>query len=253
MPSRTISTDLKERIPILRYELCFDVKDICKILGIKKTAVYQVLQSHHLPVEPIPKLHACRPRIFSATHLNFIRNILAKDKEIYLDEIQDQLLAAFGIKPHITTIWRTIRRLNFSHKKTSPRAIERDSMRRAIYMNTILEIAPDPEMLMFTDESAKDERTSSRRYGWSLCGVRCATKNYFVRGRRYSILPVLSLDGIIAHDIIEGSVTSEIFLRFLRDMVVCVSSHCFSLFSSLIMADSTHKSISGASKRTCTR
>lgn len=225
MPSRTLSTDLKERIPVLRYELCFDVKEICKILGIRKTTVYRVLQiyhKHHSTVDPAVTHHnACRPRMLSSVHIDFIRNTLYQDKDIYLDEIQDKLKAAYGIKPDISTLWRTLRRLDFSHKKTSPRAIERDSMCRAIYMNNILTVAPNPEMLMFTDESAKDERTSSRRYGWSRCGVRCVTHNYFVRGRRYSILPVLSLDGIIAHDIIEGSVTSTIFLKFLRDMVVC--------------------------------
>ena len=36
-----------------------------------------------------------------------------------------------------------------------------------------------------------------------------------VRGRCYSILPVLTLDGLIAWDIIEGSVTSERFVQFL--------------------------------------
>ncbi|KAF8833341.1 hypothetical protein BDN67DRAFT_917217, partial [Paxillus ammoniavirescens] len=34
---------------------------------------------------------------------------------------------------------------------------------------------------------------------------------------RYSILPTLTLDGIIAYDIIEGSVTGEHFIQFLKD------------------------------------
>ncbi|KAG1850454.1 hypothetical protein F4604DRAFT_1495438, partial [Suillus subluteus] len=33
----------------------------------------------------------------------------------------------------------------------------------------------------------------------------------------YSILPILTLDGIIAYDIIEGPVTSERFAQFLRE------------------------------------
>ncbi|KZP06825.1 hypothetical protein FIBSPDRAFT_655224, partial [Athelia psychrophila] len=36
---------------------------------------------------------------------------------------------------------------------------------------------------------------------------------------RYSILPILTLDGIIAHDIFEGSVTSERFVKFLRELI----------------------------------
>ncbi|KAJ8587036.1 hypothetical protein M405DRAFT_697948, partial [Rhizopogon salebrosus TDB-379] len=34
---------------------------------------------------------------------------------------------------------------------------------------------------------------------------------------RYSILPILTLNGIIAYDIIEGPVTSERFVQFLRE------------------------------------
>jgi len=88
-------------------------------------------------------------------------------------------------------------------------------------MNRIAELVPDPEMLMFGDEASKDERTSNRRRGWSRQGTRCVQRKCFVRGRRFSILPIITLDGIIAHDIIEGSVTTEKFVEFLRELVVC--------------------------------
>ena len=42
-----------------------------------------------------------------------------------------------------------------------------------------------------------------------------------MHGRRYTILPVLTLDGLITWDIIEGSVTVEHFLQFLCEHVVC--------------------------------
>ncbi|KAJ8592081.1 hypothetical protein M405DRAFT_687158, partial [Rhizopogon salebrosus TDB-379] len=89
-----------------------------------------------------------------------------------------------------------------------------------IFMNTIGEIAPDPEMLMFGDEAAKDERTLIRQHGHSKIGTRCIQRKCFVRGKRYSILPILTLDGIIAYDIIEGPVTSERFVQFLQEHVL---------------------------------
>jgi len=87
-------------------------------------------------------------------------------------------------------------------------------------MNTIADQVPDPEMLMFIDEAAKNKRTSGRVKGWSLKGKPCPQRRCFVRGQRYSILPVLTLDGIITYDIIEGSVTATRFLQFLRELVV---------------------------------
>jgi hypothetical protein len=42
-----------------------------------------------------------------------------------------------------------------------------------------------------------------------------------VHGRRYSILLVLTMDGLIMLDIAEGLVTSERFVQFLQENVVC--------------------------------
>lgn len=36
----------------------------------------------------------------------------------------------------------------------------------------------------------------------------------FMWGKRFSILPIITLNGIITHDIIEGSVTIEKFVDF---------------------------------------
>ena len=76
-------------------------------------------------------------------------------------------------------------------------------------------------MLMFIDEAARNRRTSGRKWGWSLVGKRCVQRRHFVRGQRYSILPVPTLDGIIANDVIEGSVTTRDFVTFLKELVVC--------------------------------
>src|SRR4051812_48490364 len=54
-----------------------------------------------------------------------------------------------------------------------------------------------PEQFIFVDESAKDERTPSRRYGYSYVNARARLRVEFVRGKRYSILPTLRLDGMV--------------------------------------------------------
>jgi hypothetical protein len=77
-----------------------------------------------------------------------------------------------------------------------------------------------PEQLIFLDEASKDERTLSRGYGYSLKNTFATKKNVFVRGVRYTILPALSLQGIIAVDIIEGSCTKDKFKEFVISYVV---------------------------------
>jgi hypothetical protein len=46
----------------------------------------------------------------------------------------------------------------------------------------------------------------------------------FVRGQRVSILPGLTIQGIIAYDVIPGSVTSARFASFVREYVVSAKS-----------------------------
>ena len=77
------------------------------------------------------------------------------------------------------------------------------------------------EQLIFLDESAKDERTISRGYGYSEINTRAVKKVVFIRGKRYTLLPALSLDGIIAVNIIEGNCTKEKFKEFVISQVVC--------------------------------
>jgi len=44
MPRRSVSLDLKARIPIIHYSAGYSVKEIYGILGIRKSFVYQTLQ-----------------------------------------------------------------------------------------------------------------------------------------------------------------------------------------------------------------
>jgi len=220
---RRISKDLKDRIPDLYHNQGHEIKDICKLLRVQKTFVYKILQIYQrygcTSIPPSGTIHG-RRRTLTPIDINFIKCLLSQHHTLYADEIQEQLCTRRGVIVSITTVLRTLRRLHFSNKCVSAHALERNNLLRVHFMNCMGTEAPDPEMLMFCDEAAKNERTSGRRRGWSLVGTRCIQRRCFVRGQRYSILPVLTLDGIIAHDIIEGSVTTEKFVTFLREFVI---------------------------------
>jgi transposase len=248
MPLHIISRDIKARIPIL-HNLGHSVDEIETVLGVKKTLIYQTLyfhRTHGLTYNPYSTQNAHR-RHLTSMDISFIQGLLRQNHAIYLDEIQQLLLGRRGMKISISTLSRTLHRLRFTHKNVSGHALERNIELRALFMNRIADQVPDPNMLMFGDEAAKDERTSARRQGWSLRGTRCVQRKCFVRGRRFSILPILTLDGIITYDIIEGSVTSERFVQFLRELVVC--SNLSSLVNdAYFLLDTSDKSVSWAAK-----
>jgi len=76
------------------------------------------------------------------------------------------------------------------------------------------------DQLVFLDESSKDERTIARGYGYSKINTKAVKKIVFLRGKRYTILLTLTLDGIIAISIIENSYTKTTFKEFVITQVV---------------------------------
>jgi len=72
------------------------------------------------------------------------------------------------------------------------------------------------EQLIFVDESAADERTSYRKYGWAPFGVRPHEYIPFQRSERWSILPAYTKNGMLTWDIQHGSFTSELFEHFIE-------------------------------------
>ncbi|KZV78465.1 hypothetical protein EXIGLDRAFT_592507, partial [Exidia glandulosa HHB12029] len=65
------------------------------------------------------------------------------------------------------------------------------------------------------DESAVNERTARRERGYSEVNTRCVQRELLARGTTFSMLPALSLDGIIALDVFEGAVNRERLLSWI--------------------------------------
>jgi hypothetical protein len=126
---------------------------------IQKTLVYKVIRLYkHLPASHHNGQRG-RHRVLTINDTAFITAVLRQNFTMYLDELQHELHARRGVYVSVPTLFRTLSMLFYSRKDSSARALERDEERRAIFMNHIGEVAPDPEMLMLGDEAAKDERT----------------------------------------------------------------------------------------------
>jgi len=191
-------------------------------MGVKKSVVYQSLQyfsTYGVAHNPHAN-RSGRPRKLTPIDLKFIATLVARRHSIYLGEIKQELYEKRGCQVSVPTLLRTLRHLNISRKSISSQAAERNEIIRAAYLNMIADTVLNPDMLMFVDEAARNRKTSGRAKGWALVGQRCVQRRLFVRGQRFSILPILTLDGIITHDIIPGSVTSDRFLQFLRELVI---------------------------------
>ncbi|KIO16549.1 hypothetical protein M407DRAFT_58237, partial [Tulasnella calospora MUT 4182] len=65
----------------------------------------------------------------------------------------------------------------------------------------------DPSTFVWMDETGINSHTVQRTHGWQVKGIACTQKQPWTIGDKYSALPALTIDGILAVDLFEGAVT----------------------------------------------
>ena len=98
-----------------------------------------------------------------------------------------------------------------------------------------------PEQLVFTNESHFNQLTLRRPHAWAKHGERASCHEFQFRGAKYSMLPALSLDGILHLDIVENAVTGTTFHHFVEGLLPCMNK--WPLPNSVLVVDnaSIHK------------
>ena len=69
---------------------------------------------------------------------------------------------------------------------------------------------------MFVDESAANERTSDRKYGWAPIGTTPHFYESIKWSKRWSILPAYTVDGFMNWEIVHGSFDKPLFNTFVQ-------------------------------------
>jgi hypothetical protein len=109
MPPRTVSLDLKARIPVL-YRRGYSVTRICHLLGIKKTLVYKTIKLTGTSPQNANHGLCGRRHNLSIDDIAFLTTILCQNPTIYLDELQHELQARCGVFVSVHTLFRTLTR-----------------------------------------------------------------------------------------------------------------------------------------------
>jgi hypothetical protein len=149
----------------------------------------------------------------------------------------------------MATIHRGLEQAGLNVKQVQKMASEHDPIRRADFIRRIAQYPAS--CLLPIDEVSKDDRTYVRLWGRSEVGSRVEVHQPFCRKQCFSMLAALALDeGIVAVDVIEGSFTQDLFIKFLRDDVVRICFHwlIFSSYMRCILSAPTHDTTSRPSE-----
>ena len=98
------------------------------------------------------------------------------------------------------------------------RAAQRNPELRAAWLRNVADWTAD--QLIFVDESAANERTGDRKYGWAPVGVTPHESRSFNRSERWSLLPAYAVIGFITWDIKHSSYTIDTFEEFVENKLL---------------------------------
>ncbi|KAN0109697.1 hypothetical protein V8E52_009043 [Russula decolorans] len=167
-------------------------------------------------IRPIRSLQG-RLRTLDHNDVQYLLYLIQENPDYFLDELLHLLKTNCFISVHYATIYHELERRGVNLKKLKRVAKERSEELRADFIRRMAQYGP--EEIGFINETSKDEKTICRQYGQSRKGTRATKQQVFIQGRQTTITGLLSMDGLVAGTVVEGSMTKAMFMEFLEFIV----------------------------------
>lgn len=154
-----------------------------------------------------------RPHTLHCDDVLYLVHLVHHHPEWFLNELLQLLNTNRFISVHYATIHRKLTSVGISLKKLKQIAKERNEQKRMDFLISMSQYSP--EHLGFLDETSKDERTTGHLHGQAATGQWACSHQVFIRGQRVSGLGLLTVDGMAASSVVEGSFMTARYLEFL--------------------------------------
>jgi transposase len=220
MPNRRIDVGLKFAAVRMYERKILSLDDILDVVDFSKSTFFRYWFNYKQTGSPAkPKSnHLGRPRIVLRDDIDYIMRLVRLRPDWFGVELLRLLEHNRFLSIHFSTIFRELKRQGISRKRLCKIASERNETVRSDFIRRMA--AEDAATIGFIDETSKDEQTWAPRYGYSKKGHHATIQAPFVRGTRLSGTALLSIDGVVASTVCEGSMTRARFLEWLEFDVV---------------------------------
>ena len=137
---------------------------------------------------------------------------------MFLDELASEIKRVLKIEVSLSTVCRLLKRYGIARKKIRQIAKQRCYSLRGMFFAHIVNF--DVNMFVWLDESGTDKRDQFRKYGYALRGITPIYHRFFSRGERINAIACLSIESIVALELVKGSVNGVMFYDFLRGNLI---------------------------------
>jgi transposase len=218
-----LSSALRELIIAWYYEDHVTALNIARRARCDISTIYKVIRRFRLTGNPhaLPQGH---PRyLINEQDIRYVLALLQANPALFLDELQLRLYTDRYLWVSISTISRALAQHGYSYKKLAKQAAERNAFLRACWLAQYGDIPA--ECCIWLDKSGVSDRDHFCANGWSPIGIAPVRSESFARDIRLTMIPALTVDGIIGMDIFDGGVGKPEFLQFLRQQLVRALVH----------------------------
>lgn len=178
-------------------------------------------------------------QILNHDDVEYLLCLVKHNPDYFLDELL-HLLMNHLISVHFVTVHCALERASVLYKKLKKIATERNKNLRADFIGHMAQYE--------SNELGFLEKTLTRRFERARRGYCITKKGVFIYGQCLSMEALLMLDGVAACTVVEGLMTKETFLEYLKYKVVCCSLHIIGLFILTCLLAPTIHSIFRASQ-----
>ena len=220
------SADLKAAAVHMHALLRMSLRKIQHALGrpISKSSLHRWLRLYKrtksVVRDPQTYKPRARPRWFPPASQTIVNQMINSDASLFLDEIGEGYYKATGEWPRLNVICLELKnKLGLTLKKANVVHAKQYQYKRAAFVARIGRYPP--HFLCFGDGSAVCNKSLQRpAYARSPRNQRVSRSMSSLRGKRYSLLPIVSITGVLAIVAKEGSILRADFEDFLENRVV---------------------------------
>ncbi|EFP75907.1 uncharacterized protein PGTG_01238 [Puccinia graminis f. sp. tritici CRL 75-36-700-3] len=158
---------------------------------------------------------------------SFMIELLRMEPGLFLDEIRERLYDETDTLLIMTTLHRNlVEHLEITLKKANTVNIKKSLVAKYAYMEKILSVPA--EFLVFSDKSCICSRDLLRAFSRSSKGKPANRTLIQQNTKRFTLLPAISVDGIVALTVTEENVFGTNFAHFLKYILLsCPFLSCF--------------------------
>ena len=221
-PSRkkAYSVDLRWRIIYQRLGMELPFSKIARNLNIATSTAHLTYKKFEANGDVQAKKQRQRPEVRALDEHSelLVIALILENPTLYLDEVVQEVNNLTSLTISAPTICRLFKRYGLTRKRIRQVALQRCYVLRGAFMAQCSLFRRD--MFVWVDETGSDARDHIRRYGYALRGMTPTTHRLLARGKRVNAIAGFTSDGVVAVDIVTGTVRAKEFFEFLRGSLI---------------------------------